>query len=254
MNIICAGDSHLHSVTTAYRELLESGDPGFSLTSFQTNDPPYAPITKIEHGKVIVNPQFDIDFRQALEGKQPSAVFLYRGGGEVAQTYTNGLRPFDFCWPGQDTGAVDTKREIVPFDLVFEYCCWQVSHMRESLQHVRSMTTLPVYQIALPPITPSEDYILGQANEARREELKKTGIAPPQFRSKIWKMLVLATHDLCAKERVSVIEPPLSTLDGSGYLLQQFWGDGIHANAQYGMIILDRIVEVARQHEPGDRR
>jgi hypothetical protein len=254
MNIICAGDSHLHSVTAAYRRRQESGNPGFSLTSFQTNDAPYAPITRIEGGKVIISPQFDAAFREALAEQRPAAVFLYRGGGEVAQTYTNGLRPFDFCLPWQDASTLDTRREIVPFDLVFDYCRWQVGHMRESLRHVRSVTKLPVYQIALPPITPSEDYILAQAKGARRDELQQTGIAPAQFRCKVWRLLVLATHDLCVTEGVNVVEPPGATLDESGCLLQQFWGDGIHANTEYGTILLDRIVEVARQHELGDRK
>lgn len=185
--------------------------------------------------------------------KKPSVVFLYRGGGEVAQTYTNGLRPFDFVLHGDGEGHIDLKREVVPLDLVADYCRWQVSHMTESLKYVRAVTDLPVYQIGMPPITPSANYIISQAHDGHRDELKKTGIAPFQFRHKIWKMLVRAQRELCATNGIVLVEPPTSTLDEHECLLEEYWGDGIHANEKYGMVLLDSIIALAREHHLGKR-
>jgi hypothetical protein len=251
MNLVCAGASHLHSIKTAFSR--RPADAEISLTSFQLNDQEYAPVFRNEGSRQVVNPRFDSDFRTALATARPAAVFLYLGGGEYAQTLTNGMRPFDFVRP--DTAdTVDDRRELISFDMVRAYSDWIVSHMAGPLKYFRGATELPLYQITLPPITPSETYILSQAKPERRAELEKTGIAPLALRSKIWETIVESIRELCAAHKVLVIEPPVAAIDENGCLLSEYWGDGIHANAGYGMLLLDHIIDVSRIHKRGESK
>jgi len=248
----------LHAVEAAFSRRPKS-DENVSLTSFQLNNREYSPVFRNEGSKHVVNPRFDTNFQAALAAARPAAVFLYLGGGlEVAQTITNGLRPFDFLRSDDATGRFDTSRELIPFDMFRAYCDWIISPMATVLNYFRNVTDLPLYQIILPPITPSETYIVSkfmvsQAKADLRTEFEKTGIAPVTLRSKIWRTMVESTRQLCDRHHVLVIEPPDAAIDDHGYLRSEYWGDGIHANAGYGMLLLERIIDLSQLHQRESR-
>jgi hypothetical protein len=248
LQIVCIGASHLHSLRHAYIQRQRSHEIDFDLKLFQLLDDRYRPAYTFMKGNFIFNESFGTDFREYLKNSGPTAVFTYLGGAEhVWLSLAKSPRPFDFYVPGEEA-ALDSDSEIIPYDLMFASCRYRISNMVPWFPHLRNFTDLPVYQIGPPPPITGDDHISLNADPLLKEQIDRCGIAPARLRAKVWETCIAAMRTLCEENLVHFVAPISEARDAEGCLLLKYRShDAVHANTEYGDLLLDRIVRIARE-------
>ncbi|MGA3403120.1 MAG: hypothetical protein ABSC95_28240 [Acetobacteraceae bacterium] len=248
LQVVCVGASHLHSLRHAYALRQRSGEIDFAFKIFQLLEDRYKPGYTSVDGQNVFNENFGIDFQEYLETSKPSAVFTYLGGAEHALlSLTKSPRPFDFYIPGEDVQP-DLNSEIIPYDLMLATCRYRVSNMSPWFPHLRSFTKLPLYQVGPPPPIAGDDHITLQADPVFSEAIARYGVAPARLRAKVWEVCNTAMRRVCEENLVHFVAPIAEARDADGCLLLQYRShDALHANAAYGDLMLDRIVQIARE-------
>lgn len=152
-------------------------------------------------------------------------------------------RPFDFVLPSDPSLPVDESREIVPAEAV-----------RAKLKDIASpfLAKLPallsvagrVLQLEPPPPLADEvriaqnvpwDFFPGQPH----------AIAPKWFRYKLWRMHGEVIRAACAALDIPYIPAPQPAMDSEGFLATEYDEDGAHANAAYGLLVLETLRRTA---------
>jgi hypothetical protein len=251
--LICVGMSHVHAVREGFSMRQQAGPVTFDLQTFILDHPPYRPAATFQDGAVRFNQEFAEDFSRCLERTNAHAVFAYLIGAEHFNVaFVNSPRPFDIILPGGNPDSLGHGVELIPYDLLlatFEY----YSHsLRDWLPYLRELTDLPIYQIAPPPPIVGDAFMQERASGDLRKQIERYGIAAETLRSKAWQVCVLAFERQCAAYGVELIRAPAEALGETQCLLPQYRGnDVVHANAAYGSLLIDRMLQIERLHAGG---
>jgi len=253
VDIVCVGNSHLNAVRAAAELRARKGTLDFSFVGFQLLDEKYQPDLVVRDGEHIFNPRFDDEFQRCVRQSGPTMIFTYLGGAEHALlALARSVRPFDLVDPSLPYDLIDLESELIPYDVMFAVCCERISFMPPWFRHLRDLAALPICQIGLPPPIAGDEHILRRAGPISRERLEQHGVAPARLRHKVWRLCLAATRHVCDENAVSLIDPPLVAVDADGCLRVQYRGqDEVHANAAYGDLLLDRMLEIATDRQRG---
>ncbi len=255
IDLVCIGMSHVHSLQEGYLDGAHFEEKGVNLRTFILGHPPYTRPDWVENGRVVFSAEFDRDFMEYLGDIKPKAIFTHMTGAQHFHlSFLNSPRPYDFFLPDDPADrGVDAGAELIPYDLMFETCELQAGGMANWLGHLRELTDLPIYQIAMPPPVTGDEFLRAQTHGDLREQIERYGIAPEAIRSKVWEVCVRAVERQCAMHRAGVIPAPQAALDANRCLLTQYRGhDAVHANGAYGRLLIDQMAEIVRRHLNGD--
>lgn len=151
---------------------------------------------------------------------------------------------FDFVYPG--VSWIDTDgRWLIHYGMLREYFTKKMNQELGILSLLRSNIGFPVYHMSSPPPALSEDSI--RSNPKSFEKFLHLGIAPPHLRMKLYRLHTDIIRDHCSSIGVEFMEIPPETTDENGFLLPRYCAnDPTHANAAYGALVLQQILEAAK--------
>jgi hypothetical protein len=243
IHLIGVGHSHLHSVVNAWKEFASSPTSGICLSAFQMLDARYQPFREVVDGQLIVNANLVADVRQVADSPD-AKFFLYAGGSEhVRWGLINDPRPFDFVTPSTIMDDEALHGEVFPYEMLVALGRQAGEQLTAPLAFVRSLTDQPIYQLCLPPPVSGADLGRVKLGAMFEEGSRKYGIAPDPFRVRVWQICVEGLRRACHEKGVLFLEAPQEMIGADGCLVPGAVGhDAVHANALYGRLLLDQLI------------
>ena len=244
--IFCVGDSHITALRDGYHARRRDGrTASFGEWREMQNARWY------DGQKHVVSAEYDAEWIKVMSEVDLSAVFLCFGGGEHVLITLVNRWPFAVYCPGDvpQEKAVGSG-EVIPFELMRATCASYVEMVLPLVRHLRGITSLPMYHVLPPPPTASDDYHGRYPNEVIRELVAQFGVVPAPLRHKVWRICNAVARRMYEGLGISVIEPPADAMDDRGYLELRYRADDMaHGNADYGALVVDRLISIAESHE-----
>lgn len=237
MNFLAIGHSHLTALEQAWTLQCE-GRPDIEMTFLQLWGR-YEPFRTADG----FNRDLIADLTALIESVRPDGIVASLVGSENFQVAFNSPdRPFDFLSPGQM--EVGPGLELVPHALVR-------MKMREIAGYIDLVHTLaelsgaPVFYPLPPP--PLGDLTAQRAMLEPTIKRAFEGLPLPSrsLQKRLWDEMCDGIRDVCASGprpgRVTVLPPPPAALDGEGLLIIDRARDYVHADRDYGGMVLEQI-------------
>lgn len=235
--ILVLGHSHLTSLLDAYKEQARE-NRAVDLVFYQFLREDRSHIVNIA-GHWQYHPDCVRELRDLIATTQPETlVVMLQGEQAILCGLTGPEKPFEFYFPNE-AQQFDEAMEIIPFDILMEFCKEQHGLIPPLLDQIKSMTTAPAFALSPPPPVGSSALIL--SHPRARELAAGRELTPIIWRYRIWKLHVLALRTLYQQKGVQFIDPPGESYGEDGCLLQRFWSDALHANSRYGHLLLRQL-------------
>jgi hypothetical protein len=229
---LCIGHSHLRCVQAA---ALETG------TALQA-------INFWDDSSVILNSPEDPVLTVELQGKvqaNPGTVFSFVGGGaHTVIALASHPRRYDFVLPESPDLPVDSRAELVPVDAVRAVLEREAVPYLKLMRHLRSLARERLVHVEPPPPCPDNDAISPHMPWSLFPGMLQE-VAPPWLRYKAWRLHSKIVADWCALNDIAFLPIPGGAADAAGFLKQEYFQDGVHANAAYGQLLLTQMQEAA---------
>jgi hypothetical protein len=153
-------------------------------------------------------------------------------------------RRFDFVLPLQPELPLDATAEILPMLAVRRMLEALMSDYLGLMIQLRRLCSGPLFHVEPPP--PYADAARMHADMPwdmypgmRRE------ISPASFRYKLWCLHSQILDDWCRTNGATLLRCPAAAVDENGFLREPYYGDGAHANAAYGGLVLQQMRRLA---------
>ena len=81
-----------------------------------------------------------------------------------------------------------------------------------------------------------------------RQQADAHGVTPPSFRYKVWRVIMELKQESCEAVGARFLWPPAQAVDADGMIRDEYAGEGIHGNVNYGALVaaqLDELVQCA---------
>ncbi|MGV6800560.1 MAG: hypothetical protein ACWA5L_01410 [bacterium] len=182
--------------------------------------------------------------KHIIKTEQPEAVVgVFMGNEYNALVLLNHPEPFDIAWPTDDL-PTDMSRRIIGRELMKD----QLRHMVAGtaslyFQLFKEIYDGPVFQLPPPPPVPSAEHIASYpGNFAGR--VAEYGISPAPLRMKMWRLYCEVLQEVAMEQQAETLALPASIYDADGFLKEEYWNpDPTHGNEDYGIVLLETIVE-----------
>lgn len=230
--LLCIGHSHLACVT---RAAAASATP---LRAFNFWDLP---------GAIVNNgtqPRFSEAISEALIRHAGPAFSFVGGGAHVVLGMLVHPRRFDFVLPSEPDLAIDPSAEVLPAIAVRRILESMTDEYLALMGEIRRLVKGPMFHIEPPP--PSAD---AQRMYADVPWVMFPGrcreISPAALRYKLWRLHSEILRAWCTGRGVTFVEAPGQTCDAGGFMRDDYYGDGAHANDAYGQLVLAKMRQLA---------
>ena len=243
MHFVGLGHSHIVALAKGAYALAAKGtdlkEPVTCSFSY-LYDPPFQPQFESEGG--VLNRRI----LEAASRGSPSFILASMGGNEhnVLSIQQSSSR-YDFILGENPDLPLDENAEILPESVIRE-TLW--SWMREKIQVVtalRTVTSLPIYQIEPPPPLPRER-VLAYPKEFFRTVFDRLSMSSDVLRHKMWRVQTSIYREVCANNQIEYVPVSNAMIDDSGMLIPALCGeDASHANPIFGEAM---VREVLRRH------
>ncbi len=230
--LFCIGHSHVACVARA------AADGNVPLVALNFWDLPGA----IEH--VDGAPTFSPAFREQL-AQHAGPIFSMIGG--AAHGVLGMLvhpRRFDFVLPLQPDLPLDPAAEILPAMAVRGMLESLMADYLSLMAQLRELCNGTLFHIEPPPPYADAERMHADIPWPLYPGMCQE-ISPACFRLKLWRLHTLILADWCRANGAQLLRCPTEAMDGDGYMLEPFYGDGAHANAAYGKLVLDQMKVLA---------
>lgn len=185
-------------------------------------------------------PRFSAAIEQELR-QHDGAIFSMIGG--AAHGVLGILvhpRPFDFVLPGEPDLPMDPAAEILPARLVRSLLESLTNDYLNLMSALSSLGGDRLFHVEPPP--PYADAVRMHADipwSLYPGMLQK--ISPASFRYKLWRLHSQIMREWCARAGATFVPCPPQTMDETGFMRPQYYGDGAHANEAYGECVLAQM-------------
>ena len=117
------------------------------------------------------------------------------------------------------------------------------------IAHVCSQTNAVVMVPSAPPAIDDVLAIPGGTSSPELDEMvRELGVAPAALRRKFWKVCEEIFKETCERHGATFIPVPGETINESGFRRRKYWGsDWLHANAEYGELVLRQVDNLVAQ-------
>ncbi len=161
-----------------------------------------------------------------------------------ARATFNGERPFDLFFPGHMDPVDDQPREIIPFQMMVAQARRDIEWKNVYPAFLRGLTNKPLVEMLPPP--PVDFSAFDDAASIFAPEhaaiVRSVGICPPALRIKVWHAYAEAVRAICREQDIEVIDYPVGSTKPNGLLRDNLAsGDAVHANNDYGALLLEQI-------------
>lgn len=225
---LCIGHSHLRCVQAA---ALESGTPLAAVNFWDDNS-------------VILNSPEAPVLVEALQQRiraHEGTVYSYIGGGaHTVIGLVSHPRRYDFVLPENPDLPIDPRAELVPADAVLEVLERETEPYLKLMLHLRMLAPDRLVHMEPPPPCLDNDRIAPHIPWPLFPGMRQE-VAPPWLRYKAWRLHSGLVSRWCAQHRIEFRAHPRAAADAAGFLKDEFFLDGVHANPGYGRLLLQQM-------------
>jgi hypothetical protein len=141
--------------------------------------------------------------------------------------------------PG-DGPSTDTSAELIPYGAIKAQMTAAMAPYLDLMEQAHSWATGAVFEVQAPPPLADAESIARHVPWDMFPGLLRE-IAPAKLRHALWRMHSSIIADWCECRGVGMVASPPGASDQQGYLLPEFSLDGLHGNAAYGALVLERM-------------
>lgn len=229
---LCIGHSHLACVTRA------ASAAEIPLRAFNFWDLPGAIVNEGDQ------PRFAGEISEALT-QHAGAIFSFVGGGaHVVLGMLVHPRRFDFVLPEQPGLAIDPAAEVLPAAAVRQILESMTHEYLLLMEEIRRLTKGPMFHLEPPPPSADAQRMMvdvpwGMFPDRCRE------ISSAALRYKLWRLHSRILRGWCSSRDVIFVKAPVQTVNANGFMCDDYYGDGAHANNAYGDLVLAQMRQLA---------
>jgi hypothetical protein len=230
--LLCIGHSHLHCVQ---RASVETGIAIDAINFWDDNS-----VVRDYPDNPTLIPDLQQRFRD-----HAGTIFSFIGGGAHSVVgLVSHPRRIDFVLPEAPTLALDPRAEILPVAAVRAMLVEQIQPYLKLMRHVSSLAQRRVVHMEPPPPCGDSERMLRYIPWSLFPGMLKE-IAPRPLHYKLWRLHseIVASH--CAELGMDFDVYPSQAIGADGFLLPEFFHDGVHGNNSYGALLLRRMQELA---------
>ena len=244
--VIAFGNSHLLAPHRYFASAEARDELGFDLKSFLMLPGYYEPAWKLDGHQIVWSETLTRDLTAALRTPDCRCVLTSVFGNVWApRSLLDSAIRYDFFLEDDAEPSDNLPRQVIPLALMRALARQDLSGSLLWIDYLRSLTDKPIIEmIPPPPVDFGPDRFTRTHHFAAEadENIRKFGVCPGNLRRKLWKLYMRMTSTICAELGISVIAPPDETMDANGSLLESLCsGDSVHANQEYGKIMLQQI-------------
>jgi hypothetical protein len=237
--IAIGGNSHAELIMRSFNTW--DGQNTLRIEAKMFNDKKYEGWLRLQENQVNISPILLYELSEFVEQHPSGHIAMMIGGStHFAISAVNNPRPFDFIVPGYEDLTLNSKLEVIPYDLIESIFITEEKQLLEPLVFCRKLTTLTTCLTAPPPVR-HEQRIVEHMPEWWKKDAEQRGVPNEAFRLKIWLAYTNAVKIICDKHDIELIYPPKQTCDDDGFLKEEFSGDALHGNEKYGWSVLELL-------------
>lgn len=156
-------------------------------------------------------------------------------------------QPFWVFGGGDDEKQNPEKYEVVPNRAMWDFfASWCDRNKR--ISRILEPSKARIYHLMTPPPKQDQDFLTSKLTKYRDKVVSECGVSEPRLRLNLWKLEMEVLSHFCAQHAIGLIPPPEGALDNDGFLREDFYAtDATHANSEYGVLVLDQLVNYARE-------
>jgi hypothetical protein len=179
--------------------------------------------------------------------RRPGSLLALCLGGNVAYRLTGSKlwNEVDFVVPGHEDLPFDKTRRLLPFSLVAEIFGEKMRLIGEAFELMKNEYSGAYALVLGPPPHPDNDYIKRSIEIKRHIRPEDRFMLSPVVRLKMWLAARYELMKVAQDTGVLLIPEPPNTYDKEGFLCEEYWDDGFHANSTYGELMKRHILELA---------
>ena len=244
------GTSHTVIYMRGHQLAAERGEAPSDLYRFRLDDERYKPLMSFTPAGPLYHPQVYVDLGNRIAELRPDCIVTAVLGAEA---WIRGMShedpPYDFHVPELPQHPASPDLEQIPYDLLLKNCYgdlgWQFDLV---VGAIRRFTDLPIFHIEAPPPARRAELMLRDVrqNAWTIERMERSGVPSVAQRFKIWWMWTAMARRLCEENGLHFLAGPPQTRDPDGFLNEAYFGDGVHANNEYGALMVQEVAK-ARQ-------
>lgn len=250
------GDSHIGCLADAYRaaaKAIPKPDYGATFHPLGGGAVAYDMMVRDHQDRWMLNPLFKAAIvaanRHADRTKDGGSVQLAMCiGGYVSTVYAWDRKrgEFDLLLESGSGAAAEPRSDVMllPSALVRDSLHAHLKVMFDALEMAKQRTTLPLTLLSPPPPYRSSDQIverMAAKRSVRQDQVPQP--LPAEVRLKIWQVADRLMREQVARLGIPFVDVPATAVDAEGYLLPELYGDGFHASAAYGALLLDALLQ-----------
>lgn len=146
---------------------------------------------------------------------------------------------------------------LIPRRMVEQWFATEVERM-SSVKRLTDAAGAGKFLLATPPPKQSNNFL--EHARARRRDGGSRGLrveaerfTEPATRLKLWELEQQLVRNWATRHQIEYVEVPQRSRNGDGFLGRRFYGsDATHANFEYGMLVLNQVLSIAKQTELAD--
>lgn len=201
-----------------------------------------------DDNSVILNsPQAPVlvdDLQQRIR-MHKGTVYSYIGGGaHTVIGLVSHPRRYDFVLPEEPDLPIDPRAELLPAEAVLEVLARETEPYLKLMLHLRTLARDRMVHMEPPPPCRDNDSIAPHIPWPLFPGMLQE-VAPPWLRYKTWRLHSGLVSAWCDRQQVVFCARPASTVDTAGFLKDEFFLDGVHANSGYGSLQLEQMENAA---------
>ena len=247
-HVTAIGFSHLQALAAAHDERRKREALTFSMTPLLVHPPShpsFEPWFEYSGSATVYNGRIGEAVADACERNGSSLVALSIWSNQhFLWSTVNDPRPFDFILPAEPTMPCNPAAENIPYDLLNHFMERHFAVHLGLASFLRKFYTVPAVMLSAPPPIDDLDKIppVSGGIAAMEQKARELGLAPPGLRYKFWRLCESIVLKFCAANGLPFIVPPAESWKNNGFRQPQYWSqDWIHANADYGDLVLSQI-------------
>jgi hypothetical protein len=145
--------------------------------------------------------------------------------------------------------SISDGYELIPAKCMqdFFYNQWEKSNI---LSDLKSLSIAPVYHLMPPPPKENIEFIKSKTSNYRGSVIDENNLNKSDFRLALWQLEMYALEKFLCDMGVKMLMPPNQSLSEHGYLKEQYFAnDATHANAEYGLLVLNQLADMLKDNE-----